>query len=255
MPQGRILQFALSSSWTPDGSRLLIGAEGTTSGKAGIMVVDAETWEVTRPFVSDTSVQVMEWSDDGETLVTGVNYEGRIDVYDAALRRLRSVDLGEGGDVWDLAFSPDGTMLAAARDGGGVTVLDTRTWRPVQDTATMHADSTLDVEWLPDGNTVVSTGVDEVVSLYDVERDLVRARPLPASEVRNRGSTFLLPPSSDEVVALNEDGPGRRYLLDPAEWLAEACTVAGRNLTQAEWDRYLPDRPYEPVCNGLIPEE
>ena len=249
MPQGGILEFAVSASWTPDGSRLLVGAEGITSGKAGIMVVDASTWDVTRPFVSDTSVQVMEWSDDGEILVTGVNYHGRIDVYDAALRRLRSVDLGEGGDVWDLAFSPDGTMLAAARDGGGVTVLDTRSWRPVNETATMHPDSTLDVEWLPDGNTVVSTGVDEVISMYDVARDLVRARPLPVSEVQNRGSTFLLPPSSDEVVALNEDGPGRRYPLDPAEWLAEACTVAGRNLTQAEWDRYLPDRPYEPVCD------
>ena len=48
---------------------------------------------------------------------------------------------------------------------------------------------------------------------------------------------------------LNEDGPGHVYPLDPARWLARACTVAGRDLTQAEWDRYLPDRPYRPVCD------
>ena len=37
----------------------------------------------------------------------------------------------------------------------------------------MHAESINDVEWLPDSTTVVSTGRDEMVSLYDVERDLV----------------------------------------------------------------------------------
>ena len=48
---------------------------------------------------------------------------------------------------------------------------------------------------------------------------------------------------------LNEGEPAHRYPLDPARWLARACTVAGRDLTRAEWDRYLPDRPYAPVCD------
>ena len=113
----------------------------------------------------------------------------------------------------------------------------------------MHAAPADDVEWLPDSNTVVTAGFDEVVSLYDVRRDLVRAQPLPASDVRGEGHTFLMPEPSDELVVLSEDGPGRRYPLDPARWLARACDVAGRDLTQVEWDRYLPGRPYEPVCD------
>jgi WD40 repeat protein len=247
MPQGK-LEFATCVAWTPDGSQLLIGSQGLFNRRAGMMVVDTERWELTRQVVGRVSYQVLEWAADGQTLAAGVNFQGRVHVYDAELRNVRSVDLGAGGDAWDLAFSPDGSMLAAARDGGGVTVVDTRSWRLVHETAPMHADHAVDVEWLPDGNTVVSTGVDEVASLYDVDRDLVRADPLPAAEVRDRGLTFLLPPTGEEIVVLNQDGPGRRYPLDPARWLADACEVAGRDLTPAEWDRYLPDEPYRPVC-------
>ena len=114
----------------------------------------------------------------------------------------------------------------------------------------MHAEPISDVEWLPDSNTVVTAGRDEMVSLYDVERDLVRGRALPASDAAGDGYTFLLPSPTDEVVVLNEGGPGHRYPLDPEGWLARACEVAGRDLTQAEWDRYLPDTPYRPVCEA-----
>ena len=53
----------------------------------------------------------------------------------------------------------------------------------------------------------------------------------------------------------NEGGPGHCYPLDPAQWLALACTIAGRDLTQEEWDRYLPGTPYRPVCDDLTDQE
>lgn len=247
-PLGRSLRV-WSVEWSPDGSKLLLGTEG--DGHGDVVVVDTDTWRVVRRIHSHGgSVQVFEWAADGRTLAAGVNYTGAIDLYDSDLRHLRRVELGEGGDVYDLAFSPDGTMLAAARGGGGVTVVDTGTWQPVHETAIMHGDFALDVEWLPDSNTIVSAGADESASLYDVRRDLVRAQALPATDVRSHGATFLLPEPNDELVIFSE-GAGRRYPLDPAQWLAQACTVAGRDLTQAEWAKYLPDRPYRPVCGNL----
>ena len=35
---------------------------------------------------------------------------------------------------------------------------------------------------------------------------------------------------------------------DPADWVRTACTIAGRNLTRAEWRQYLPSRPYRSTC-------
>ncbi|MGH3347019.1 MAG: WD40 repeat domain-containing protein, partial [Nocardioides sp.] len=237
-----------SADWSPDGSKLLLGTEGDGVGE--VLVVDTDTWQVIRRFQPHWgSAQVFEWAPDGRTLAVGVNYSGAIGLYDTDLRHERTVELGEGGDVFDLSFSPDGRFLAAGRVGGGVSVLDTRSWRPVHETATMHTGHVNDVEWLPDSSTVVSTGRDEMVSLYDVRRDLVRASPLPASGTTDEGQSFLLPAPVDEVVVFNDDGPGHVYPLDPARWLAQACTVAGRDLTRAEWDRYLPDTPYYRVCD------
>ena len=39
--------------------------------------------------------------------------------------------------------------------------------------------------------------------------------------------------------------------LDPAHWQTMACHLAGRNLTGAEWNQYLPDGPIRrPARNG-----
>ena len=38
--------------------------------------------------------------------------------------------------------------------------------------------------------------------------------------------------------------------VDPASWERRACQIAGRSLTQAEWQIYLPDRPYQPTCGS-----
>jgi hypothetical protein len=43
--------------------------------------------------------------------------------------------------------------------------------------------------------------------------------------------------------------------IDPASWREKACTVAGRNMTKAEWRKYMPrDEPYGPTCPGLAVE-
>ena len=34
----------------------------------------------------------------------------------------------------------------------------------------------------------------------------------------------------------------------PEDRFAAACTIVGRDLTPAEWRRYLPERPWEPTC-------
>jgi class 3 adenylate cyclase len=39
--------------------------------------------------------------------------------------------------------------------------------------------------------------------------------------------------------------------LNPASLFARACQLAGRDLTEAEWRQYLPDRPYRRTCAGV----
>jgi hypothetical protein len=62
---------------------------------------------------------------------------------------------------------------------------------------------------------------------------------------------YLLPAPTNELVALSGEGAGRRWSLDPMEWVRQACAVVGRDLTSDEWNQYLPDRPYRPTCTDL----
>jgi hypothetical protein len=39
--------------------------------------------------------------------------------------------------------------------------------------------------------------------------------------------------------------------LDALEWIAQACSLANRNLTQEEWNYYLQNLAYEKTCQGM----
>ena len=197
--------------FSPDGTLLAFGA-------------------ATGPGPDDPSPQVV--------LLDGTTYEVR-----------HRVSLAPGAYPFDLSFSPDGSMLAVVGDGGTLTVLDARTWAPVHDPVQVHSGLARQVEWLADGETVVTSGSDGSVTLYDVARDLVRADRVPGSSDGRTGRTHLFPPLGDEIVAITESGPGRRYPMSVESWIDRACTVAGRDLTEAEWDRYLPTRPYRRTCS------
>ena len=61
------------------------------------------------------------------------------------------------------------------------------------------------------------------------------------------GTARFSPDGSHLIVAYG-DGTGYVWPTSVSAWTAHACTVAGRNLTREEWQRYVPHRTYAPVC-------
>jgi DNA-binding SARP family transcriptional activator/WD40 repeat protein/energy-coupling factor transporter ATP-binding protein EcfA2 len=245
------------TEWSADGSRLLLGADGGASPTDGaIVVVDPMTGAVLERVDAGYAPQVMELSPDGQTLAAASALEGSptdspptVRLHDArTLEQQRTLDLGDAGHSFDLSYSPDGRRLAVGGAHGMLTVFDTDTGRPLRPAVRVHDQFVGQVEWLPDGRTVVTTSPDGRASLYDVERGLVRTSGLPGSDSGTQGYTYLLSMGADHLTVITGGERGRRYPMGLSRWLDYACTVAGRDLTRDEWASYLPGREYRPIC-------
>jgi DNA-binding SARP family transcriptional activator/WD40 repeat protein len=243
---------ACCAVWTPDGSRLLIGTQGR--GNTGALtVVDAATWEIVDEERVELPVKpaALELSADGRWLAVASGDSEEIVVLDGrTLRVHRTLDLRGSDRLTTLSFSPDGRLLAGGGEFGTLHVFDTRTWT-AREPARLGEGAMLQIEWLDDDRTAVATNVDGTIALFDTERAHVRSTPLPGAVDQGPGETYVFPDPGREIVAISERPSVLVYPTDPAVWLREACAVAGRDLTTAEWERYLPGRPWEPTCTDL----
>ena len=256
-----------AAGWTPDG-RLLLGmaAGGRDLEGGGLVVVDPETWRPQARVAlgaKRTGVQSIETSPDGNLLAVATDNGGDVGVWllDADTLEERAVlALDPDDNPHDVSFSPSGGQLAVGGRLGVLSLFDVATGRLASEPVSMHDGFIQQVEWTLDGETIVTSGVDGRVALYDARNDIVRAVPLPGSSdprvsANLQGYTHLLPDIDGEIVALSGERTGHVYPLDPAVWLAQACAIAGRDLTQGEWARYLPERPYRRTCSSLSQDQ
>jgi WD40 repeat protein len=197
------------------------------------------------------TVGQMAFTPDGRRLVAETT-DSTISLLDVATGRVewtRTVREGASGDI---ALSPDGATIAFSYyvgDTGYVQLLNTATGTPR--TATVLS-TTGGFGWVYGGRWLI---VSEYLGaaqaqLYDASTLEPIGTPFPTSAVR---------PENPPIDPMAVNGPGTMFAettsadpilwhVDPAHWLTIACTIAGRNLTSAEWHHYLPQRTYQRTC-------
>jgi hypothetical protein len=86
--------------------------------------------------------------------------------------------------------------------------------------------------------------------LYDASTLEPIGAPFPTGAVRAENSPIdpMAVNGAGTMFAETTDHDPLLWHVDPNSWLKIACTVAGRNLTTAEWQHYLPQRPYRRTC-------
>jgi WD40 repeat protein len=151
-----------------------------------------------------------------------------------------------------LAWSQDGSRLAVAADDGGLAVFDARTLRPVAPRVTETSAMPITVSWSPDGSMLATSRTDGQVLLWDAATlqqlgpgaVLGHNGPVFAFYAQNGNITGFMPSTIDDPL------PSRWFSLPgtPSRWLAAACSAVGRDLTAAEWSRYVGDIRQIRVC-------
>lgn len=171
--------------------------------------------------------------------------------------------------AWDgenrVVLPPDNTTILGpilnhgapdAQDGAIAGIYDAKTGdaiEPLISTGYMPLPAT-SAAFLPDGSAIAITpgGLESPPAFGGTETapDLTGVPlPLRAEIVRTSpdGSWLAIAGNSEEASLVRI---GNTDIPDSDDPIVGACAAAGRNLTNAEWTIYLPDRDYRPTCEG-----
>jgi WD40 repeat protein len=158
--------------------------------------------------VSDTAVDSVAFSSDGQTLASG-NDDGTIGLWDITdpvhPRLLAQLQTGSSAPVASVVFSPRGRTLASGSSDGTIRLWDLTDPAHPQPLgqALTGTDNALDsLAFSPDGHTLASGGDDNAIWLWNLNV---------------------------------------QYAID------RICATAG-GLTPRQWNQYVPQLRYQPSC-------
>ena len=199
-------------------------------------------------------VQTIEPSPDGRLLAVGQRRTARRSGLDAAtLETVRTLGspATEAGSTCPSPRTGGGSPPAATR--GGIQRLRHRQLGPLHAARPGRREFVQELEFLPDGRTLVASGFSGEVALDDVLRGLIRGRPLPGSERPGAGYTHLVPapPTSSSCSAGSATATATRCGRRSGSPTRARSWGSGTS-PRREWSRYLPGRAYEPTCTPWL---
>jgi WD40 repeat protein/DNA-binding SARP family transcriptional activator len=266
--------------FSPDGR--LLAVAGTTHA----LVWDTRTRKLLRAFPAGGGSDTVAFSPDGRVLAVEGQPANAIKLYDLRTghqvvelpkrdgtpqdidfspdgKQLASATLAGDTDLWDVAtgkllaqfpnaspydsavsFSPDGRLLAVGDTSGNVVIWDVAKRRPVGSPLAGENSAVHSVDFDPSGRMLVTMSDDGNLRLWDVATQKLIGAPIPVSD---GGGTAEFFPDGTHVLA-NFGPAGVVWNVDPVAWEAQACLVAHRELTREEWNAFLGQRRYRPVC-------
>jgi WD40 repeat protein len=216
--------------------------------KAGPLLITtaADGTPISRPLDAppDLVASAIDLSADGSRFAA-VGVEGgkpRLVVLDTATGKRAGTLPTFTEQLTSVALHPDGKRVLVGTATGRIETVDLATGKRADPLAVGVAPIT-QLLVTSDGARVLALSGGATRQL-DLRSGRAVGGPLPV------GAVDRMAFSADRTSVLMSGTTGlMRWSVTPADWADRGCRAAGRNLTKAEWARYLPaDEPYRKTC-------
>lgn len=156
----------VSVAFSPDGRTLASTSLATSTNKSDrVRLWDVKTGGALG-IVDAPMVNGITFAPDGKTLATGGVGADPLRIWNVDTRQVVRTFDGKLF-IWSVAFSPDGTKIAAVADGTTVRLWDVATGGMLR-IMSGHTDLVQYLAFSPDGNTLVSASADTTIKLWEV---------------------------------------------------------------------------------------
>jgi WD40 repeat protein len=243
--------FVLSVAFRSDGNTLVYG------GDYLVRLWDIETKQpLGEPLIIDYSgddIKNLVFSTDGKTFALW-SVDNNIILWDFETRKALGEPLEHPGDIYSVAFSPDGKIIASGEeDGGRIMLWDVKTRQQLGEPLVSHSDyygEVYSVAFSHDGKILASGSDDNTIRLWDVETRQSLGEPLVAHSDDVLSVAFS--PDGKILASGSSDKTVRLWDVNPKSWAKKACAIVNRNFSHKEWQKYMGNhRPHEKTCPDL----
>jgi WD40 repeat protein len=188
----------------------------------------------------------LAFSRDG-TLLAVSRPDGSVLVLDPTTGQARQTlhPLG-ADDTVSLAFAPN-RALATGTQGGIVQLWNPASGDQAAGPVAVAVGPVTSIAFDPTGQRFATVGgLDGTVKLWS--SSTLQQEGTALNTEQGAATTAVFEPGGKSLLVVDNHGNGFTWPTSLPAWEQRACAVAGRNLTRAEWTRYLPGHPYTRVC-------
>ncbi len=227
----------------------------TTGTDSSVVIWNLVDGSSTQLVKNGSQIKALIYNQNNGILYAGDD-AGNVSAIDISAQKVVSTIFSGTRKITSMALSPNGNRLAVGDASGHIRILNTGT-EGLLTTLYVQKARISKLDFSPDGKLLASStwagfgkksGNTMIFKTSDFEKD-----PIILEHHKTWVRTSSFSPDSRSIVVGCQDSIVRIYPIYASDMAEEICGMIDRNLSKAEWTKYVSDVddiPYEKVCEN-----